>query len=114
VSVPHLSVCALRDPDRCFPRFGNFIGEEVGSEEASEQGVDARNYVYDDESEAGHVPTGQELMEIDGATPHTAPILSRARLTLLRQMGLRMPLFSTKTSSTTPRLHKSTAKMSKY
>jgi hypothetical protein len=48
-------------------RFGNFIGEEVESEEGSEVGVDADAYVYDDEADdAAPGVTGQELMEIDG------------------------------------------------
>lgn len=48
-------------------RFGNFIGEEAeASEEESQHGADAGNYIYDDEdADEGHVP-GQELMEIDG------------------------------------------------
>ncbi|KAJ0336817.1 hypothetical protein COL922a_007506 [Colletotrichum nupharicola] len=50
--------------DDLYDEFGNFIGEDVGSEEASERGVDA-DYYGDDASEAP-APTGQELMEIDG------------------------------------------------
>ena len=51
----------------CNYRFGNFIGEEVGSEEASEAGVDTRDYAYDDdEPDQRASVTGQELMEIDG------------------------------------------------
>lgn len=48
-------------------RFGNFIGEEAeASEEESQHGADAGNYIYDDEDvDEGHVPA-QELMEIDG------------------------------------------------
>jgi 116 kDa U5 small nuclear ribonucleoprotein component len=45
-------------------RFGNFIGEDVESEEASEAGVDAGDYVYDDDRDRS--VTGQELMELDG------------------------------------------------
>lgn len=47
-------------------RFGNFIGEEAESDQGSDHGVNAGNYVYDDESVDEHVPSGQELMEIDG------------------------------------------------
>jgi U5 small nuclear ribonucleoprotein component len=48
-------------------RFGNFIGEEVESDEASEAGVDAGDYVYDDAASEGAAGAqGQELMEIDG------------------------------------------------
>jgi hypothetical protein len=48
----------------CF-RFGNFIGEDVESEEASERGADASNYVYDEDDAVPQEP-GQELMELDG------------------------------------------------
>lgn len=48
------------------PRFGNFIGEEVESEEASEAGEEAGDYTYDDEHEGAPSVTGQELMELDG------------------------------------------------
>ncbi|KAF4124905.1 116 kDa U5 small nuclear ribonucleoprotein component [Geosmithia morbida] len=52
--------------DDLYDEFGNFIGEEVESEEASEAGVDANDYVYDDDaSEAAGGVTGQELMEVD-------------------------------------------------
>lgn len=49
-------------------RFGNFIGEEAeASEEESQHGVDAGDYVYDDEyAEGEQEAAGQELMEIDG------------------------------------------------
>lgn len=52
-------------------RFGNFIGDDVESDEASETGVDATDYAFDDEPEhsASRV-TGQELMEIDGMFLH--------------------------------------------
>ncbi|CAI6090378.1 unnamed protein product [Clonostachys chloroleuca] len=53
--------------DDLYDEFGNFIGEEVESEEGSEVGVDADAYVYDDEADdAAPGVTGQELMEIDG------------------------------------------------
>lgn len=47
-------------------RFGNFIGEEAESEAASEAGVDANDYIYDDEQDEAPSHTGQELMELDG------------------------------------------------
>jgi hypothetical protein len=47
-------------------RFGNFIGEDVESEEASDAGVEAADYVYDEEPEETGGVTGQELMELDG------------------------------------------------
>ncbi|TDZ20517.1 Pre-mRNA-splicing factor cwf10 [Colletotrichum orbiculare MAFF 240422] len=59
--------------DDLYDEFGNFIGEDVGSEEASERGVGG-DYVYDDASEAP-APTGQELMEIDDDGPSNSIIL---------------------------------------
>ncbi|KAJ3471673.1 hypothetical protein MRS44_001772 [Fusarium solani] len=56
--------------DDLYDEFGNFIGEEAGSEEASEAGVEASDYVYDDEPEEAPGVTGQELMEIDGMSSH--------------------------------------------
>lgn len=48
-------------------RFGNFIGEEAeASEEESDHGRDANNYVYDDASEVGADGAGADLMEVDG------------------------------------------------
>lgn len=44
-------------------RFGNFIGEEVESEAASEAGVGAGDYVYDDDQADAQ---DEELMEVDG------------------------------------------------
>ncbi|KAK7983736.1 hypothetical protein PG989_011138 [Apiospora arundinis] len=63
--------------DDLYDEFGNFIGEEAdASEEESEHGVDAGAYVYDDEqSEAAHEVTGQELMELDDEGPSNAVIL---------------------------------------
>lgn len=51
-----------------FSRFGNFIGEEAdASEDESQHGVDAGNYVYDDEyADDDQAASGQELMEVDG------------------------------------------------
>lgn len=53
-------------------RFGNFIGEEAeASEEESQHGADAGDYVYDDEyAEGEQEAAGQELMEIDGKKVH--------------------------------------------
>lgn len=62
-------------------RFGNFIGEEAGSEEASEAGVDAGDYVYDDEPEEAEGVTGQELMEIDGTFTMPNPQFTVVTLT---------------------------------
>ncbi|KAJ4015216.1 hypothetical protein NW752_006668 [Fusarium irregulare] len=59
--------------DDLYDEFGNFIGEEAESEEGSEVGVEANDYVYDDEPEAPSV-TGQELMELDDG-PSNAIIL---------------------------------------
>lgn len=62
--------------DDLYDEFGNFIGEEVESEQGSDHGdVDARNYVYDDEPEEEHQATGQELMELDAEGPSTAIVL---------------------------------------
>lgn len=45
-------------------------GEEAeASEEESEHGIDAGNYVDDEYPEEAPEATGQELMEIDGRTP---------------------------------------------
>jgi U5 small nuclear ribonucleoprotein component len=52
--------------DDLYDEFGNFIGEEVESEEGSEVGVEAGDYVYDDEPDEAPGVTGQELMELDG------------------------------------------------
>ncbi|KAM4067274.1 elongation factor tu GTP binding domain-containing protein [Hirsutella rhossiliensis] len=59
--------------DDLYDEFGNFIGEEAAaSEEASEAGVDAGDYVYDDEH--GEAVPGDELMDIDEG-PSNAVIL---------------------------------------
>ena len=53
--------------DDLYDEFGNFIGEVEASEEESDNGIDAGNYVYDDEyPEAAPEAAGQELMELDG------------------------------------------------
>ncbi|OAQ78021.1 elongation factor 2 [Purpureocillium lilacinum] len=59
--------------DDLYDEFGNFIGEEAASEEASEAGVDAGDYVYDEEPEQA-AGVGEELMEIDDG-PSNAVIL---------------------------------------
>lgn len=84
-------------------RFGNFIGEEAESEVASEVGVDAGDYVYDDEPEEADGVTGQELMEIDGMfmTLKLSHCCCDADLRHL-QMDLRMLSSFTKTNNTTP------------
>ncbi|KAJ3949469.1 uncharacterized protein N0V96_000587 [Colletotrichum fioriniae] len=60
--------------DDLYDEFGNFIGEDVGSEEASERGVEG-DYVYGDDASEAPAPTGQELMEIDEDGPSNAIIL---------------------------------------
>ncbi|OHE92697.1 elongation factor Tu GTP binding domain-containing protein [Colletotrichum orchidophilum] len=62
--------------DDLYDEFGNFIGEDVGSEEASERGAEG-DYVYGDDASEAPAPTGQELMEIDGKNdgPSNAIIL---------------------------------------
>ncbi|EEY17627.1 116 kDa U5 small nuclear ribonucleoprotein component [Verticillium alfalfae VaMs.102] len=61
--------------DDLYDEFGNFIGEEAGSEEASEHGANASDYVYGDDASEAPVPTGQELMELDDDGPSNAIIL---------------------------------------
>ncbi|KAL6859913.1 hypothetical protein ACO1O0_003937 [Amphichorda felina] len=61
--------------DDLYDEFGNFIGEEAESEDVSEAGVNADDYVYDDDvSEVADRATGQEHMEIDEG-PSNAIIL---------------------------------------
>ncbi|KKY37489.1 putative 116 kda u5 small nuclear ribonucleoprotein component [Diaporthe ampelina] len=62
--------------DDLYDEFGNFIGEEAdASEDESQHGVDAGNYVYDDEyAEGEQGAAGQELMEVDDA-PSNAVVL---------------------------------------
>ncbi|UZP46172.1 hypothetical protein NXS19_013984 [Fusarium pseudograminearum] len=60
--------------DDLYDEFGNFIGEEVESEEGSEVGVEAGDYVYDDEPDEAPSVTGQELMQLDDG-PSNAIIL---------------------------------------
>lgn len=52
-----------RDCANQAPRFGNFIGEEVESEESGRED-EAAKYVYDDDEEAS--AAGQEVMDLDG------------------------------------------------
>ncbi|KAK3362633.1 P-loop containing nucleoside triphosphate hydrolase protein [Lasiosphaeria hispida] len=62
--------------DDLYDEFGNFIGEEAeASEEESEHGIDAGNYIDDDYPEEAPEATGQELMEIDDDGPSNAVIL---------------------------------------
>ncbi|TQN71723.1 Pre-mRNA-splicing factor cwf10 [Colletotrichum shisoi] len=60
--------------DDLYDEFGNFIGEDVGSEEASERGAEG-DYVYGDDASEAPGATGQELMEIDDDGPSNAIIL---------------------------------------
>ncbi|WQF87230.1 Putative small GTP-binding protein [Colletotrichum destructivum] len=60
--------------DDLYDEFGNFIGEDVGSEEASERGAEGA-YVYGDDASEAPGATGQELMEIDDDGPSNAIIL---------------------------------------
>ncbi|KAG6368722.1 hypothetical protein INS49_002936 [Diaporthe citri] len=62
--------------DDLYDEFGNFIGEEAdASEDESQHGVDAGNYVYDDEyAEEDQAAAGQELMEVDDG-PSNAVVL---------------------------------------
>ncbi|WYZ44299.1 hypothetical protein EsH8_VII_000735 [Colletotrichum jinshuiense] len=60
--------------DDLYDEFGNFIGEDVGSEEASERAADG-DYVYGDDASEAPAPSGQELMEIDDDGPSNAIIL---------------------------------------
>lgn len=55
-------------------------GEEAeASEEESEHGIDAGNYVDDEYPEEAPEATGQELMEIDGRVPPTVYALPGAQ-----------------------------------
>ena len=57
------------------PRFGNFIGEAVSDEEASQDGVAGQHYVYDEDSEEEERPPSDQLMEVDDEGPSNAVIL---------------------------------------
>ena len=63
--------------DDLYDEFGNFIGDAASSDEASQDGADARpSYVYDVDSEpADEVDNSQALMEIDEDGPSNAVIL---------------------------------------
>lgn len=66
-----MSLATNSETDRTRHRFGNFIGEEAeASEDGSQNGADAGNYVYDDEYAEEEQEVGQELMEIDGKSCH--------------------------------------------
>ncbi|KAK7718573.1 hypothetical protein SLS64_002529 [Diaporthe eres] len=62
--------------DDLYDEFGNFIGEEAdASEDESQHGVDAGNYVYNDEyADDDQAADGQELMEVDDG-PSNAVVL---------------------------------------
>lgn len=63
--------------DDLYDEFGNFIGETAGSDEGSEDGVDAGpSYVYDESEIASQAPVSEQaLMEIDEDGPSNAVIL---------------------------------------
>ena len=63
--------------DDLYDEFGNFIGDAASSDEASQDGADARpSYVYDEDSEpADEVNNSQALMEIDEDGPSNAVVL---------------------------------------
>ncbi|KAH8899225.1 P-loop containing nucleoside triphosphate hydrolase protein [Thozetella sp. PMI_491] len=62
--------------DDLYDEFGNFIGDAEGSEEESDDAIDAGNYVYDDEyPEAAPEGVAQELMELDDEGPSNAVVL---------------------------------------
>lgn len=96
-------------------RFGNFIGEEAeASEEESQHGADAGNYVYDDEdADEDQDAAGQELMEVDGKDFVPLSWLYRD-LTMLMgspwQMVLSTRSYSMKTNNTILPPHKYTGK----
>jgi 116 kDa U5 small nuclear ribonucleoprotein component len=50
--------------DDLYDEFGNFIGEEVESEDGSEKGADAADYVYDDEPEDAGAQEGMDMDEV--------------------------------------------------
>ncbi|KAI1334137.1 P-loop containing nucleoside triphosphate hydrolase protein [Xylariaceae sp. FL0016] len=62
--------------DDLYDEFGNFIGEDAdASEEESEHGVDASQYLDDEYREDARETTGQELMQVDDDGPSNAVIL---------------------------------------
>ncbi|KAG6049181.1 hypothetical protein E4U17_006908 [Claviceps sp. LM77 group G4] len=60
--------------DDLYDEFGNFIGEEVESEAASEVGVDAGDYVYDNEPSGAEGFSVEDPMDLDDG-PSNAVIL---------------------------------------
>ncbi|PFH62636.1 hypothetical protein XA68_12710 [Ophiocordyceps unilateralis] len=60
--------------DDLYDEFGNFIGEEAASEEASEAGVNEADHIEDEEQDEAQVTSGLELMEIDEG-PSNAVVL---------------------------------------
>ncbi|PHH60567.1 hypothetical protein CDD81_1539 [Ophiocordyceps australis] len=59
--------------DDLYDEFGNFIGDDAASDEVSDAGVNADDYVYDDEPDQ-EGEAGGELMEIDEG-PSNAVVL---------------------------------------
>ncbi|PHH79257.1 hypothetical protein CDD82_2516 [Ophiocordyceps australis] len=55
--------------DDLYDEFGNFIGDDAASDEVSDPGVNADDYVYDDELDQ-EAQAGTELMEIDEGPPN--------------------------------------------
>src|SRR5258707_1052501 len=85
-------------------RFGNFIGEAEESEEESQHGIDAGAYVYEDEDAAAPAePTGQELMDLDGARSSIRFYLDGADQSQMK--GLRMRWSSMRINNTIQRLN---------
>lgn len=61
--------------DDLYDEFGNFIGDAEASEEESEHGVDAGNYVYDDYPEEAPEAPAQDMMDVDDEGPSNAVVL---------------------------------------
>ncbi|KIW23520.1 uncharacterized protein PV07_11712 [Cladophialophora immunda] len=61
--------------DDLYDEFGNFIGEAVSDEEASQDGAAGQHYVYDEESEPEEQAPADESMEVDDEGPSNAVIL---------------------------------------
>ena len=58
-----------------FFRFGNFIGEAVSDEEASQDGAGGQHYVYDEDSDAEEQPAADGAMDVDDEGPSNAVTL---------------------------------------
>ncbi|OAP63247.1 hypothetical protein AYL99_02474 [Fonsecaea erecta] len=61
--------------DDLYDEFGNFIGEAVSDEEASQDGAAEQNYVYDEESEPEEQAPADQSMDVDDEGPSNAVIL---------------------------------------